>query len=373
MATVVILTQCFPPAVGGIENLMGSASRMLAGRGHKVVVLADGHGDPSSSDMAGIEVHYFSGWRPLRRLRKAFALRALVKRPGFAAALFADSWKSLETLKLSGVANRFQRIAAFAHGNEYPAQPTPRKRRRIEAALPLASMILANSRFTRDRVAGYAGARHIELRPPPIDDKSEVTADDAAWAASLWGNAGPRLVSLCRLEPLKGIDNALKAVARLTADHPNLRYVIAGAGDDLDRLKGVVADLGLGDHVVFAGVVVGGRKSALLSGADIFLMPTRREGKREEGFGMVFAEAALHGLPAVAGDSGGAADAVQDGVTGLVVPGRDVDAITAALRRLIDDDPLREGMAAAAVPYGRGLTWNERLSVLEADLGIGGR
>lgn len=371
MATVVILTQCFPPAVGGIENLMGSASRMLAERGHKVIVLADGRGDPSV--VAGAEVHYFSGWRPLRRLRKALALRALVKRPGFAAALFADSWKSLETLRLSGVANRFRRIAAFAHGNEYPAKPTPRKRRRIEAALPLASMILANSRFTRDRVAGYAGARHIELRPPPIEDRSEVTADDQAWAATLWGNAGPRLVSLCRLEPLKGIDNALKAVARLSVDHANLRYVIAGAGDDLDRLKGIVADLDLGEHVVFAGVVVGGRKSALLSSADLFLMPTRREGKREEGFGMVFAEAALHGLPVVAGDSGGAADAVQDGVTGLVVPGRDVDAIEMAIRRLIDDDPLRESMAAAAVPYGRSLTWGERLSVLEEDLGIGGR
>lgn len=370
MAMVVILTQCFPPAVGGIENLMGSASRRLAARGHKVVVLADGRGDPSSADVAGADVRYFSGWRPLRRLRKALALRALVNRPGFDAALFADSWKSLETLKLSGVASRFRRIVAFAHGNEYPDAPSPRKRRRIEAALPLASAILANSRFTRDRVAGYAGAQHIELRPPPIEDRSEVTADDAAWAATLWGNAGPRLVSLCRLEPLKGIDNALKAVAQLTVDHPHLRYVIAGGGDDLDRLKGIAADLGLDDRVVFAGVVVGGRKSALLSSADVFLMPTRREGKREEGFGMVFAEAALHGLPAVAGDSGGAADAVQDSVTGFVVPGRDVDAIAGAMRRLIEDRPFREQMAAAAVPYGRNLTWNERLSVLEADLGI---
>ncbi len=371
MATVVILTQCFPPAVGGIENLMGNASRLLAARGHKVVVLADGRGVSSSLD--GADVRYFSGWRPLRRLRKALALRAVTKKLGFETALFADSWKSLETLRLSGVAGRFQRIIAFAHGNEYPDAPSSRKRRRIEVVLPLASMILANSRFTRDRVASYAGADRLAVRPPPIEERSETTFDDVAWAASLWGNAGPRLVSLCRLEPLKGIDNALKAVAKVAADCPNLRYVIAGAGDDLARLKGIAGDLGLDDSVVFAGVIVGGRKSALLSSADVFLMPTRREGTREEGFGMVFAEAALHGLPVVAGDSGGASDAVQDGVTGIIVPGSDVDAITDAIHRLVEDTELRSRMAAAAVPHGRGLTWAERLSVLEEDLGIAKR
>jgi phosphatidylinositol alpha-1,6-mannosyltransferase len=366
---IVVLTQCFPPAVGGIENLMGNASRQLAERGIEVVVLADGR-PPAVPDpvLAGVDVRYFSGWRPLRRLAKMLALRRLLKGRR-AEALFADSWKSLETLRRSGCAGACDRIVAYAHGNEYPASPKWRKRRRIEAALAVATLVLANSRFTQGRAAAFTGdPDKIRLRPPPIDPPALVSADDAAWAASVWEGQGPRLLTLCRLEPLKGIDNTLQALPALLKDHPGLRYVVAGSGDDRPRLEALASATGVSAAVRFVGTVAGGRKSALYASADLFVMPTRREGTREEGFGMVFAEAAAHGLPVVAGRSGGATDAVVDGETAVIVDGADVAAIAAAVGDLLAAPERRAAMGQAAERFGRALTWPERIAGLEVDL-----
>jgi phosphatidylinositol alpha-1,6-mannosyltransferase len=157
------------------------------------------------------------------------------------------------------------------------------------------------------------------------------------------------VLGVSRLVPRKGFDNAIRAAALLRHSHPDLVLAIAGGGRDEHRLKRLAVDLAA--PVRFLGRVANGDLPGLYGCADVFAMLCRNRwaGLEQEGFGIVFVEAAACGVPQVAGDSGGAADAVADGETGLIVRRPDdIGETVAALRRLLDDDAERERMGKAA-------------------------
>jgi phosphatidyl-myo-inositol dimannoside synthase len=160
---------------------------------------------------------------------------------------------------------------------------------------------------------------------------------------------GRLVVSLSRLVPRKGMDVLIEAAARLVPDRPDLVVAIGGSGRDRSRLEKLVARSGA--PVRLLGRVPDEDLPDLYGAADVFAMLCRNRwaGLEQEGFGMVFLEAAACGVPQVAGDSGGAAEAVEDGVTGLVVDHPDDPAaVTASLARLLDDEALRRSMGDAA-------------------------
>src|SRR4051794_13545563 len=140
---------------------------------------------------------------------------------------------------------------------------------------------------------------------------------------------GRVVLGVSRLVPRKGFDNAIRAVARLAPTHPDLVLAIAGGGRDEQRLQRLAADLGA--PVRFLGRVANDDLPRLYACADVFTMLCRNRwgGLEQEGFGIVFVEAAACGVPQVAGDSGGAADAVADGETGVVV--REPDDVSEAV------------------------------------------
>jgi phosphatidylinositol alpha-1,6-mannosyltransferase len=160
---------------------------------------------------------------------------------------------------------------------------------------------------------------------------------------------GQIVLGVSRLVPRKGFDSAIRAAAQLARTHPDLVLAIAGGGRDEQRLKRLAADLNA--PVQFLGRVANDDLPRLYGAADVFTMLCRNRwgGLEQEGFGIVFVEAAACGVPQVAGDSGGAADAVADGETGLVVRRPDdVGEAVAAVRQLLDDDGARRRMGLAA-------------------------
>jgi phosphatidylinositol alpha-1,6-mannosyltransferase len=179
----------------------------------------------------------------------------------------------------------------------------------------------------------------------PLDAASRTAAREHLGLPA----SGPLIACASRLVPRKGFDVVIEAATRLLPHRPGLMIAIAGAGRDRSRL-GVIA----GRHAVpvrFLGRVTDEDLAALDGAADVFAMLCRDRwgGLEQEGFGIVFLEAAACGVPQVAGASGGAADAVEDGVTGLVVAEpRDPEAVAAALATLLDDAGLRARMGEAA-------------------------
>jgi phosphatidylinositol alpha-1,6-mannosyltransferase len=189
---------------------------------------------------------------------------------------------------------------------------------------------------------------------PPGVDVAAITPLKAAerrTARSRLGlpTAGPLVTSVSRLVPRKGMDVLIEAAARLASSYPDLVVAIAGDGREHAHLQRL-ADASPVTVRLF-GRVSDEDRADLLGAADVFVMACRNRwlGLEQEGFGIVFLEAAAAGVPQIAGDSGGAAEAVLDGVTGLVVGNPDdPGAVAEALRALLSDPVLRRRMGRAA-------------------------
>jgi phosphatidylinositol alpha-1,6-mannosyltransferase len=159
----------------------------------------------------------------------------------------------------------------------------------------------------------------------------------------------PLIAAVSRLVPRKGFDVLLQAADRLAGAGRTFAVAVSGRGRHEPRLRRL-AETGAAD-IRFLGRVPDADLPALYGCADVFAMCCRDRwgGLEQEGFGIVYLEAAAAGIPQVAGASGGAAEAVVDGVTGLVVAHpADPEAVAIALARLIDDQDLRTRMGAAA-------------------------
>jgi len=163
----------------------------------------------------------------------------------------------------------------------------------------------------------------------------------------------PLIVCVSRMVARKGQDVLVRALPLVRARVPGAALLLVGDGPHRTRVEKVVADLGLGDHVVLTGRVPWQELPAHYAAGDLFCMPSRdrRSVLEVEGLGICYLEAAATGLPVVAGRSGGAPDAVLEGENGTVVDGDDVAAVAAACTDLLLD---RERAAA----YGRrGRAW----------------
>lgn len=154
------------------------------------------------------------------------------------------------------------------------------------------------------------------------------------------------IICLSRLVPRKGFDTAIRAVNRLKHRRPDLLLVVGGSGREAERLQRLADELDA--PVRMMGRIDNDDVPRFYGCADLYTMLCRNRwgGLEQEGFGIVFLEAAACGVPQIAGDSGGAAEAVADGETGLVIRDpEDVQAVADAFERLLDDDELRSDMA----------------------------
>ena len=336
---------------------MGDLAVSALEQGHRVEVFADRIRSGLPDFVApGLRIQRFGGFRPLRRLLKRRAIeRALGEGPP--AIVIADSWKSVEALPPATGP-----LLVLAHGTELPPQPSERKARRIRAALARATAIAPNSRYTQGVVANflspYAGPK-VEVVCPPIRSQAPAGAAECAAVAELVGTRAPVLLTIARLEPRKGVDQVIRALPGLAARHPDIVHLVAGPGDDSPRLKALAAELGVAERVHFLGPVADdGMRAALYGAADLLAMPARRQGASVESFGIVYLEAAWHGVPSLAGREGGEADAVLDGETGLLCDGADPVAVEAALAALLaDPGKLRAMGARAAARVRAGFLW----------------
>ncbi len=169
---------------------------------------------------------------------------------------------------------------------------------------------------------------------------------------------GPAPVVCClsRLVKRKGQDTLIAAWPQIRSRVAGARLLIVGRGPYEADLRAQATKAGVADDVVFTGGVVDDELAAHICVGDVFAMPcrTRRRGLDVEGLGIVYLEASACARPVVAGDSGGAPDAVLDGETGFVVDGRDVNAVADRVTRLLRDPLLRSRMGQA------GRTWVQR-------------
>lgn len=229
----------------------------------------------------------------------------------------------------------------------------PGTKQALGHVLRAARHIVAAGTYPADEAERAAGCTlPITVVPPGVDTERFRPLDPEEKAAARARFALPEdaelVVSVSRLVPRKGFDTAIRAAAILRHSRPNMLLAISGGGRDENRLRKLAGELEA--PVRFLGRVGNDELPALYGCADIYTMLCRNRwaGLEQEGFGIVFLEAASCEVPQVAGDSGGAEDAVVDGVTGIMVRHTDDPRETArAFDRLLDDPAMRRKMGAA--------------------------
>ncbi|MYS46449.1 glycosyltransferase [Streptomyces sp. SID5998] len=243
-----------------------------------------------------------------------------------------------------------ERLVATTHGHEAGWAQLPGARQLLRRIGESTDTLTYLGEYTRSRIARAltpaAAARMAQL-PPGVDEKTfHPSSGGAQVRARLGLSDRPVVVCVSRLVRRKGQDTLIRALPRILAAEPDTVLLIVGGGPYEKDLRRLAAETGVAASVRFTGPVPWAELPAHYGAGDVFAMPcrTRRGGLDVEGLGIVYLEASATGLPVVAGDSGGAPDAVLDGETGWVVRGTGPEEAADRIVTLLGDAELRRRM-----------------------------
>ena len=344
-----LVTNDFPPKVGGIQSYLWELWRRLPAADIAV------HTTPHAEALAFDSEQAFV----VTRSREPVLLptptvvrrvRNLAERQGAELVVWDPA------LPVGHAARRVGRpYAVVLHGSEVTVPGRlPMARSILARVLRGASLVICAGNYPAAEAERAAGCTLPTVVVPPGVDTDRFRPLDEAERASVRRELGlpvdaPLVVSVSRLVPRKGMDTLIRSAARLGRTEPDLVVAIAGSGRDRRRLEGLVASTGA--PVRLLGRVPEELLPGLYGAGDVFAMLCRSRwgGLEQEGFGIVFLEAAAAGVPQVAGESGGAAEAVAHERTGLVMGRPDaVEQVARTLSDLLGDRERRAEMGREA-------------------------
>ena len=349
MSRHLLVTNDFPPKIGGIQSYLWELWRRLPA--DSFAVYCTPHRGAAEFDRA----------QPFRVIRSPEPVLLpypwLARRVDRLADELDASFVMLDpALPLGAIGPRLRHpYGVVLHGAEVtvPAR-LPAVRQLLGKILRGAHLVVAAGSYPAAQAAHAARTSlPVVVVPPGVDvDRFRPLVDaeiDRARIELGLPTGRPLILAVSRLVPRKGFDTMLRAAARARATVPDLVVAIAGAGRDRARLERLAAELAV--PTVFLGRVPDDALPLLYGCADVFAMLCRVRwgGLEQEGFGIVFVEAAAAGVAQLAGASGGAAEAVQAGATGFVIdPPTDVQQVSVALVELLRDPELRRRMGSSA-------------------------
>ena len=374
---IVLLTELYPPAVGGSAVLFHEIYGRMTDVDVKVLTEArpraqvsnDGHieliehpvgtHDWGVTRLSAARHH----WRTAAALRGTASRRRSVVHCARAMPEGLAAW----------IASHFNgpRYVCWSHGEDLVTARSSREYEMLTTrVLRGAHICVANSHNTAGLIARFGVDRQrIKVVYPGVDASRFSPAVDGQLTRQQLGFSGDEIVllSVGRLQRRKGHDLAIRTMARVRAQWPLLRYVIVGNGDDREYLEGLMEQHRVGDIVQLVGEVPADVLPKFYAACDIFLLPNRIEEGDIEGFGIVFLEAASSARAVIAGNSGGVAEAVADGSTGLLVSGTDEEELGFAIARLAEDPALRQKMGLAGRErVQRSFTWERAAAAMMA-------
>ncbi|MGW8766710.1 glycosyltransferase family 4 protein [Streptomyces sp. NPDC055815] len=364
MHKTLIVTNDFPPRPGGIQAFLHNMALRLDP--DRIVVYAS----TWKRSREGIEATAaFDAEQPFTVVRDRTTMllptprvtaraTALLREHGCESVWFgaaAPLGLMAPALRRAGA----KRLVATTHGHEAGWAQLPAARQLLGRIGEGTDTITYLGEYTRSRIAtalSPAAARRMVQLPPGVDEKTfhpDSGGDEVR--ARLGLSDRPVVVCVSRLVPRKGQDTLIRALPAILSRVPDAVLLIVGGGPYEKDLRRLAAETGVAGSVRFTGAVPWSELPAHYGAGDVFAMPcrTRRGGLDVEGLGIVYLEASATGLPVVAGDSGGAPDAVLDGETGWVVRGESAEETADRVATLLLDPELRARMGE------RGRAWVE--------------
>jgi phosphatidylinositol alpha-1,6-mannosyltransferase len=370
-----VLSIEFPPGPGGLGTLAYQAALHLSEMGWEVQVLTpQDYVDRSARIRFNAEqpfdVRYISHVEPpllegFRRLLVAIWSMQR-KQPDVLFAVGKQAvWLAAALSRSTGVP-----LVVVCTGSEFTGR-SRLDRRLNKWAFGRAHHRLVISRYTQQLMAetgvGGAttlvpcGADALRFRPGVATEKLR---------AKLEIGEGPVLLTVGQLSQRKAQDVVIRALPAVLAEHPELIYVMVGLPTQVRELENLAQELGVRAHVRFVGAVPTDELPLCYNLADLFVLVSRRtEDGNVEGYGIVVAEAALCGVPAVVSRGCGLEEAVLEDQTALLVDADDPDATAVAILRLLADERLRKKMGAMARRHVlKAGTWAQRVALYDRAL-----
>ncbi|MGH3733957.1 MAG: glycosyltransferase family 4 protein [Acidimicrobiales bacterium] len=373
MARHLLVTNDYPPKTGGIQVYLHELWRRLE-VGRAVVLTASSHDGAEAFDNSidvvvervSASTLFLPSWRAYR------AIEAAIERHQPELVLLDPAWP------LGILGPRLSRpYGVILHGAEVsiPSR-VPLVASSLRYVLRRAEVAICAGDFP-EREARRNAAENLcpVIQIPPGADSSHfhpLSSDERPKVRESLGHRDDEflIAAWSRLVPRKGFDTLIRASAQLSGEFANLRVLIGGDGRDRLRLERLASKLHA--PVTFLGHVDEALQPEWIAACDLMVMNCRSRwfGLEQEGFGIVFVEAAACGLAQVAGRSGGSHDAVRNGNTGVVIDNpRSTNDLARAIARLIRDSEERVRLASRALEVARrDLSWDQLARELSRQL-----
>ncbi|MGY1624749.1 glycosyltransferase [Geodermatophilus sp. SYSU D00965] len=345
--------------IGGMQNHTATLTRCLDARGAVQTVVTSRLAGPRGSTPLGRAARVHRTGLPIPRLRQLWALGALpaVLRPAPVDVVHGHQGEDLATLPLALLAARRHRcplvvtvhcsVGHTVRGRSLRARLLRAAGGRIERAVlrRADTVVVLTERAAAALRADGVPADRVVVVPSGFDPALFAAAHDDVFPAA----GRPRIGYVGRLAPQKQADLLVAAFGRM---RQSADLVVVGDGPDRDRVRALAASSPRADRITLAGFVAHTAVPAVLASLDVLVLPSAYEE-----MGSVLTEAMAAGLPVVASAVGGIPEVVRDGGSGLLVPPGDVDALAAALDRVVADPRLRTRLAAGARARARDYAW----------------
>lgn len=394
---LLLLTENWPPRVGGIENYLWHVAHFLALNGHEVTVIAPKRGRKEGVGRNGVKgrtekenwqlgdgSHAGTDYKEVKVINRRFYGRLIRPRwLGLYRWLSKMAGKEQYDAVLCGkglfegmVGYLLKRkwgipYAVFTYAMEVESwKKTWREKSKLQKITQEAMLVFCINDQTKDSLLnlGVDGGKIVKAWPG-VDDAmfNRITEEDILVVLKKYEIRRPYVISVGRLIARKGFDVLVEAFAGLDqTQFGNQQLVIVGDGPQLAALQNGVESELIDSSVLFLPEVPNEDLPALYAGATLFAMTPRDLAGDIEGFGLVYLEAAAQGTPAVGTKTGGVPEAVIDGGTGILVEPEDAGAVKNAMAKIILDKKFREKLGEAAKNRARQeFNWTERIKVIE--------
>jgi phosphatidylinositol alpha-1,6-mannosyltransferase len=338
-----VITNDFPPRKGGIQTFIEQLLSQQYPRS-LVVFTSNWSGAAEYDATLPYDVIRIRGNLLLPTPKRIREAKRLAKRYDCDQVLFG----ALAPLGLmSGSLKRFgiKNIVAITHGHEAGWAKIPLLRTLLKLSAAKVDVVTYLTQYTKEMILPLlpSETKTIQLTPAvdvnryqPVDPVRKVALKEKFHLAN-----NLVMLGLSRLMPRKGFDSIIELMPKLVTEFPELKFVVAGGGPDKDRLIELAKKCKVSDHILFLGSIPYDELPQVYQMADVFAMPCRSRffGLDVEGFGIVYLEAAATGLAVIAGNSGGAVEAVLPGITGELA---DHKSLETKLKMLLGGKQLRE-------------------------------
>jgi len=356
---MLLITSVFPPQTGGSGRWFWEIYRRLPRE--QVVIVAGEHPRQAefdrSHDLTVVRMRlslptwgtfnprgfcgYAGRYRAIRRVLKQHRIAQV-----HCGTLLPEGWIAWLLKRTTGLG-----YLCYVHGEELNIGAHSRElgwmMRRV---LRGAQRIIANSRNTAQLLEHnwHVPADRIAILHPGVDAERFIPAARCPDARrSLGWDDRTVVLTVGRLQKRKGQDQLIRALPAIRRTVPDVLYAIVGEGEERGNLESLVRDRALSHHVRFHGELNDDDLVHCYQQCDLFALPNREVDGDIEGFGMVLLEAQACGKPVIAGASGGTAETLSPGETGLLVHAEDPANLAQTIAPLLEDEPRRRRMGAA--------------------------